>query len=152
MDLLLLRFSDAHSSTAGLLFADKVFEAYGLEDEYRTVKVPGETRIPDGRYEIKYRKVISPLTQKYRARFPLFFSWHLEICDVPGFTCVYMHVGNRETETDGCLLVGDTLNNNQIDEAFLGNSGPAFERVYRKLAKVLDAGGRVFIDVRTLQC
>ena len=32
------------------------FECYTLEDEYRDVKVMGETCIPEGTYDVKFRK------------------------------------------------------------------------------------------------
>lgn len=148
LDLVLERFSDTSNSTTGLLFDGATFECFTLEDEYRTVKVKGETRIPDGRYELRLRKEVTPLTQRYRARFPGWFSWHIEICGVPGFTCVYIHTGNRETETYGCVLVGDSLNNNQVADAFLGNSVEAYARLYKKVAAALDRG-QVFINVRS---
>lgn len=60
MELEVLRFSSQADCTNGLLFEitdlGKRFLCYTLEDEHRALKVKGETRIPEGRYEIKLRK------------------------------------------------------------------------------------------------
>jgi len=60
MELEVLRFSSQADCTNGLLFEitdlGKRFLCYTLEDEHRALKVKGETRIPEGKYEIKLRK------------------------------------------------------------------------------------------------
>ena len=61
MDLLVLRFSSQKDSTSGLLFQKTEsfglqFLCYTLEDEFRALKVRGETRIPAGIYDIQFRK------------------------------------------------------------------------------------------------
>ena len=139
------RYSDNGNSTLGLFIIDDKFECYMLEDEFREVKVKGKTRIPSGRYEIKKREVISPMTEKYRKQFS-WFDWHLEVTGVPGFKYVYIHKGNTEDHTDGCLIVGDTVNNNQLERGFTGKSTQAFERIYKKISKALESE-RVFIKV-----
>mgnify|MGYP003122063051 CR=1 FL=1 len=52
MKLKVLRFSSQSDSTNGLLFddsdGDMKFLCYTLEDEYRSKKVRGETRVPAG--------------------------------------------------------------------------------------------------------
>lgn len=147
MELALRGFNDNGESTLGLIFCDGLFECYSLEDQQQLVKVPGETRIPDGRYEIKFREVESGLTRRYRAKFP-WFTWHIELQDVPDFQYVYLHVGNDRDDTDACILVGDTANNNQIHKGFVGQSTPAYQRLYLKISKALVAGEKVYIDVR----
>ena len=66
MELTHRRFKSDSNSTIGLLSIDCMFECFVCEDEYRSVKVKGETRIPAGRYEIKLREVTTPKPQKYR--------------------------------------------------------------------------------------
>lgn len=156
MELGVLRYSDNGESTLGLLFdlADR-FQCYTLEDQSQAEKVAGETRIPDGRYEIRFREVLSPMTVRYRERFS-WFTWHLELQGVPGFQYVYIHVGNDDDDSDGCLLVGDSPNNNQRHTGFLGSSTPAYQALYQRIAAALEAGERVFItissDVRKVFC
>jgi hypothetical protein len=70
MKIYLLRYSSQSEDTLGLIMIDGKFECYTLEDQYRNFKVKGDTRIPEGTYKIKFRKVNSPLTEKYRKRFP----------------------------------------------------------------------------------
>lgn len=148
---LLQRYSDDGKSTLGLLLLAAAprpqFRCYTLEDEYRATKVPGETRIPAGRYELRLRQALTPMTQRYRARYP-WFLWHVEITNVPGFSHVYLHVGNTDRDTDACVLLGDTVNNNRTEEGFIGKSVPAYERWYREAQAFLVSGYTVHLDVR----
>ena len=60
MKLEVLRFSSLKDSTNGLLFditEKRTFLCYTLEDEFRSEKIVGETRIPDGEYKIELRTV-----------------------------------------------------------------------------------------------
>lgn len=143
---ILQRYSDNGESTLGLLLRGGVFNCYTLEDEARVVKVAGETRIPAGRYPLKLRQELTPLTQKYRNRFP-WFEWHVEIADVRGFTNVYIHVGNKDDDTDACVLLGDTANNNRVNTGFIGESVPAYERWYKDTLAHLKHGGRAWLQV-----
>jgi hypothetical protein len=147
MNITVYRYSDNGDSTLGLLFIDGKFECYTLEDEGREVKIKGETRIPDGIYEVKLRKEESPLTASYRLKYP-WFKWHLQVMNVPNFNYVYIHIGNLEKHTDACLLVGDQINNNEIDKGFLGKSAQAFKRIYTKINKALDNGETIKIRYR----
>jgi hypothetical protein len=143
----LLRYSDNRESTLGLFFIDKKFESYTLEDEFRAVKVAGETRIPADIYEVQFREVLSPKTKEYRKKFK-WFTWHLQIMDVPNFEWVYIHIGNKDDHTDACVLLADSANNNTIADGFIGSSTPAFERAYKKISAALIKGERVFIHIK----
>ena len=146
MKLKLLRYSDNGKSTLGLMFIDNKWACYCLEDEYRDVKVLGETRIPAGIYNIDFRKVDSGMTGKYRKQFS-WFTWHLMLQNVPGFKYVYIHKGNKEKHTEGCILIADNANNNQIQDGFIGNSTQAFKRIYAIIADELNNGNEVEIEV-----
>ena len=149
LKLEVLRYSDNGDSTLSLLFVDGVFFCHGLEDEHRAQKVAGETRIPNGLYEVKFREAESGLTLKYRAKHP-WFTYHLEVQDVPNFTYVYIHIGNTEKHTDACYLVGNEANNNQVNKAFLGKSTAAYKRLYKRVSGHLDAGKQVCIEYKTI--
>ena len=137
-ELQLARYSENHESTLGLLFTDWTFFCYMLEDEFRKVKVQGETRIPGGIYQLAYRRVEdSPKTILYRERFD-WFRYHIQVLDVPTHEWVYLHIGNDDDDTDGCLLTGDQANNNQVEEGFIGFSTPAFKRLYQLLAPQME--------------
>jgi len=134
MKLELKRFSSGTDSTLGILLADGVFECFTLEDEYRTDKVKGETRIPAGTYKVEKREVLSGLTEKYRKKYP-WFDFHFMLQDVPNFQYVYIHIGNDDDHTDGCLLVGDSIKSNRFNnDNNLTTSGPAFKRLYQKMS------------------
>lgn len=156
MNLILQRYSDNRESTQGLLFkvitvgAVKKLHFMGhiLEDEFRDEKVMKETRIPAGLYPVEFNKAETPLTLKYRAKFPSFFTFHLEIKNIPNFKGVYMHIGNSDDDTEGCPLMGDTANNNNIAPGAIGGSTQAFIRNYKDISDALNKGEKVFIEVR----
>jgi|TARA_B110000503_G_C7014034_1_gene356944 hypothetical protein len=135
MKLELKRFSGQKDSTLGLLFLDGLFACFTLEDEYRDIKVKGETRIPAGTYKVEKRKVDSGLTQKYKDKYS-WFDYHFMLQDVPNFNYVYIHVGNDDDHTDGCLLVGDgVLSNLSTENNNLNTSAQAYERIYKQMSK-----------------
>lgn len=151
MDFILQRFSDNRDCTLGLLFSKTPtlphFESYTLEDEQRVDKLKGETRIPAGFYELKIRKEETPLTLKYRAKYN-WFQNHIEITNVNGFKGVYIHIGNNDENTDGCILLGDNADNNNIGYGSISNSTQAFSRWYKKVFDYLDGGGKVTLEIR----
>ena len=148
MKLEVLRFSSEQDSTNGVLFdvtGKRKFLCYTLEDEYRTKKVMQETRIPAGTYEIKYRKE-GGHHKKYTQRYPDIHRGMLHVTNVPNFKWILIHVGNTDEHTAGCLLLGDTQENNQIKtNGFIGKSSQAYVRVYDYIAKVLDMKEKVTI-------
>ena len=141
MKLQVLRFSSESDSTNGLLFdvTDGVkFLAYTLEDEYRKHKKSKETRIPAGTYKIKLRNE-GGFHQRYSKKYPSIHRGMLHIIDVPGFQYILIHVGNSDEHTAGCLLVGDTQENNQINKnGFIGSSGNAYKRIYPAIAEAVE--------------
>lgn len=150
MNFILQRFSDNRESTLGLLFkvgALISFKCYTLEDEFRESKVSKETRIPAGTYELVIQKQETPKTLSYRAKYPWFIN-HLMLKDVPGFVGIYIHVGNTDEDTDGCILLGDVAENNSIGEGKIANSTVAFKRFYADVYEFIDKGNKVTFEVR----
>ncbi len=149
MKLEVLRFSSGEDSTSGLLFDvsnSREFLAYTLEDEYRDSKKYGETRIPAGTYKIQLRTV-GGFHQKYSTRFYDIHKGMLHVTDVPGFEYILIHCGNTDEHTHGCLLVGDTQNNNVVEEdGFIGRSTAAYKRIYVPIAEALEQGEEVTIE------
>ena len=148
MKLEVLRFSSGKDSTNGILFdctRGREFLCYTLEDQYQTKKVMQETRIPAGEYEIKYRKE-GGFHKRYNERYPDIHRGMLHVTNVPNFKWILIHVGNTDEHTAGCLLLGDTQENNQIKtDGFIGKSSQAYVRIYDKIASVLDMGEKVTI-------
>ncbi len=147
MKIVLHRINDDGDSTIGYIKVDGQFMGYTLEDEHRDVKVRGETRIPSGIFRVKFREVVSGKTTDYRKRYD-WFNWHLMLQDVPDFNYVYLHIGNTEKHTDGCILIGGSPDYRKDEADFLGKSTPIFKRFYLKVKAALDAGDPVHIEIR----
>lgn len=156
MNFLLQRYSHNQESTQGLLIEKGgEFFSHLIEDQPQEKKVSGETRIPAGFYELKIRKEDTPLTLKHRESYNKghaipWFTYHIEISNVPGFTGIYIHSGINDDHTDGCLLPVDTIHNNQIEttEAVGARSLQAVKRFYDKVYPNLLAGNKAFLEVR----
>lgn len=150
MKLKVLRFSSQADCTNGLLFEDSdiglLFMAYTLEDEHRVLKVKGETRIPAGIYNINFRNE-GGFNERYKKRFPGIHQGMLEVCEVPNFEYILIHCGNTDEHTAGCLLVGDSQENNKIiKDGFIGKSTNAYKRIYQDIARELTKGNEVTIE------
>lgn len=141
MELQIQRFKTSDAGTTGLLFIDCEYECTTYEDEYRTVKVKGETRIPSGRYEVELYEINTPLTQKYKKKYH-WFTFHLEILNVKDFKNVYIHVGNTGKDTEGCILVGAGFNDTGIIDSIKG-----YTRLYKKLWKTLQ-NEKIFLTIK----
>ena len=148
MKLEVIRFSSEKDSTSGLLFdvtGNRKFLCYTLEDQYQTKKVMQETRIPAGEYEIKFRKE-GGFHKRYTEMFHDIHRGMLHVTNVPNFKWILIHTGNTDEHTAGCLLLGDTQENNQIKtNGFIGKSSQAYVRVYDYIAKALDMDEKVTI-------
>ena len=165
MELEVIRFSSGTDSTNGILLeVDKYapspheegyrckrkFLAYTLEDEYRNEKVFGETRIPNGTYKLALRKT-GGYHQKYSKMFSNIHIGMLHVTNVPGFEYILIHCGNTDEHTAGCLLVGDSQENNQITKnGFIGKSTQAYKRIYPRIAEAIDCGEQVTITYKTI--
>jgi hypothetical protein len=150
MKLKVIRFSSQSDCTNGLLFEDSdiglLFMGYTLEDEHRALKVKGETRIPCGTYNIKFRDE-GGFHEKYSKRFPGIHKGMLEVCDVPNFKYILIHCGNDDSHSSGCLLVGDSQENNVIiKDGWIGKSSNAYKRIYTDIARKLVLGQDVTIE------
>lgn len=63
-------------------------------EEIKELKVYGNTAIPTGTY-----KVTVNYSPRFKRKMPI-------LLDVPGFSGIRIHAGNRHTNTEGCLLPG----------------------------------------------
>ena len=152
MRLELYRYSSEKDSTLGLIFLvddetnKKDFLCFTLEDEKREVKVYGETRIPEGTYQIKYRKE-GGYHNKYSKRFPNIHRGMLHVTNVPNFEYILLHCGNDTSHTHGCLLVGDVISQNVSKEPFLGQSSNCYKRIYPIIADILESQKHLSIKI-----
>jgi len=137
-------------ATNGLLFVNGLFECYTLEDQYQAVKVMHETCIPEGTYDIKFRTV-GGFHEKYKKRYGADHYGMLHLQDVPNFTYILIHAGNTDEHTSGCLIVGETQQDLDLsDDGFIGHSGVAYKKLYKKVAKELLLGKSVTIEYTTI--
>lgn len=147
MELNLSRICSRPNWSAGYLtrmdLSSPEFLCATLEDEAREVKVRGETRIAAGRYEVLLRNE-GGMTGRYAQRFPEIHKGMLWLQGVPDFEYVYIHTGNTDDHTEGCILVGSAVD---YATGFLGKSSIAYEYVYPLIAHELSVGNQVFITI-----
>lgn len=136
-DIYLRRFSDDGDSTLGGLYIDSKLFAFTLEDEFREVKKKGETRIPAGVYKLGIKKSVTPLTEKYRNKYS-WFKYHIEILNVAEFQNVYIHIGNYETHTDGCVLLGSGAEIRDEKSEIISKSTERFKKFYNIIYPLLE--------------
>ena len=150
MKLTVVRTQFGTDATNGLLFIDGLFECYTLEDQYQAVKVMHETCIPEGTYDIKFRKT-GGFHAKYTERYKNAHYGMLHIQDVPNFTYILIHTGNTDEHTSGCLIVGETQQDLEISkDGFIGSSTTAYKKMYAKVAGQLLQGKDVSIEYTTI--
>ena len=106
--------------TTGILHEGGKVLCYTLEPPWRDLehekKVMGQTAIPEGTYRIR----MSP-SKKFKRMMPY-------LMEVPHFTGVMIHPGNRAEDTEGCILVGE-----RDKPTTLVHSRRTFERLYDTL-------------------
>ena len=150
MKLTVVRHQFGTDATNGLLFIDGIFECYTVEDQYQAVKVMHETCVPEGTYDIKFRKV-GGFNERYSKRYKNAHYGMLHLQDVPNFTYILIHAGNTSDDSSGCILT--TTTQTDLDSAkagFGGQSQLAYKRMYDKVAKVLLQGKKVEIEITTI--
>jgi len=151
MKLTVKRFADNSDTTLGILFIDGVFECFTVEDEERQTKVMGETRVPNGTYDIKLRSV-GGFHNRYSAKYGSMHKGMLCVHNKPNwilenagmsFQYILIHTGNTDEHTAGCLLVNDAVSG----KTFTGSSSvDAYKKVYPKVASALVSGDSVTIE------
>ena len=149
MKLEVLRFSSHSDSTLGMLFdvTDncRKFLCFTLEDEHRDVKVMSETRIPAGCYTLKLRKE-GGFHNRYDKKYGSIHKGMIHVQDVPNFEYILWHTGNTDEHTAGCLLLGDTSQQNITKEGFIGSSTEAYKRVYPLVTSAIESGEEVSVE------
>lgn len=130
MRLELHRFDFTDRRTIGKLSINGIFSCYTLEDAIRPIKIPNETAIGYGTYD-----VIVNMSARFKRLMPL-------LLNVPNFEGVRIHSGNTDSDTDGCILVGLART---IDSIL--DSRKAFDLVFPQILAAVDKGDRVTIEI-----
>ena len=145
MKLLLDRLKDNKKSTIGILKIDGIWDAFTLEDAYHKEKIYGETRIPEGEYEIILRTE-GGMNSAYSKKYGDDHEGMLWLQNVEGFEWVYIHTGNKHEHTDGCILVGTTCDSND-NRQMVGGSVLKYKKTYAKILKAIKRGEEVTIQI-----
>lgn len=138
MYLQLVREGFTDKATEGKLFVNGAFKCYTLEDFDRRLedggeKVYAETAIPRGTYN-----VVLSMSPRFKKVLPL-----LE--NVPGFTGIRIHTGNKSADTEGCILVGSSNASNTDD--WIGGSVAAMKPLMSKLEAAAERGEEITIEI-----
>lgn len=135
----LIRFHHWIDDTLGLWFIDGQFAAFSIEDEERSIeaKLPGETRIPEGEYELVLEN--SP---KFS---PKYGHPMITVKGVKGFSEVRFHILNTEKDTDGCVGPGNTMHFNPTGNSRMSESKLAYDRMYPIVSAAIKKGKVRFI-------
>lgn len=152
MELLVRRRYKGSTYTIGSLYVNGVYECDTLEDpdrgltsemsleEIKSKKIYGNTAIPTGKYSVNM-SVVSPRfkdrswAKPYSGKIP-------RLLDVKGYEGVLIHVGNKATDTSGCILVGE----NKIKGQVL-NSTACFMELMTQLLKAHLKGEPITIEI-----
>lgn len=144
MFIQLLRLKDDGKETIGIMHINGTFECFTLEDTHNEPKIYGKTRIPAGEYTIELRNE-GWMTGRYSDRFP-FHKGMLWLRNVENFEYVYIHIGNNDDDTDGCILLGNTANISNGNMS-IGGSALAYSRLYPRIAEAITSGEEVTIQI-----
>lgn len=144
MELTLQRRRSSAECTLGELRADGVFDCFTLEDVVREIpgepvaawKVPGKTAIPAGRYRVTLENS------------PRFGPDTLTLNGVEGFSFIRIHCGNFATDTDGCVIVGDAVEQSRI---VYGTTRSALARLKDQVGAAFKRGEEVWIEILNAQ-
>lgn len=154
MNIKVRRIAKRPTYTIGKLYIDGKYFCDTIEDKDRgltqetpidkieKIKVPSQTAIPTGTYEITMN-VISPRFSKrsfYRqrcngGRLP-------RLLNVPCFDGILIHIGNTAKDSSGCLLVGK---NTQVGKVL--NSTNTFLKLYSLLDTASRKGDKITITI-----
>ena len=123
VNLLLIRDMFTDKSTIGELFVNGERFCDTLElpykDNQRSISC-----VPEGQYKVRLRYPRESGTRDYL---------HLLVQDVPDRSYILVHIGNKSSDTRGCILVGMTSKQN-----FVGNSTLAMDLLMKE---ILNLGG-----------
>ena len=146
MELTLNRRYNGPTYTIGSLLVNGAYYCDTLEDKNRNLsstmslkeikktKVHGETAIPYGKYTITLN-VKSPKYSNFnKYKYAAFAQGYIpRLVNVPGFEGILIHAGNKDADTEGCILVGE----NKVKGKVI-NSQATWTNLYKLLKEAND--------------
>ena len=152
MNIKLKRWCGPNYTIGKLTIEGNPFKCDTLEDVNRDlnkngvfdngeVKIPSETCIPFGKYEITL-DVVSP---KFSLK-----PFYMDFCkgklprllNVPSFEGILIHAGTNPKHTAGCILVGE----NKIVGGLI-NSEAKFKELYKIMLEAKQKGEKIYITI-----
>lgn len=117
-----------------------------LEDAIRETKIPSETCIPAGRYQV-IRRYHGRFYETYKSKFG--HNHVFEIVGIPNYSDVLIHIGNDIADTRGCLLTGQDISFLEIGKPkmTIARSTAAYKALYDEITRQFDSGKEVFITI-----
>ncbi len=125
--------------TISKMYINGVFVCFAIEDEIRTNKIHGETAIPYGVYPLGLR-----WSPKFSPEYKHEMVW---IMNVPNFEFVLLHWGNTDDDTEGCLIVGNSVGTLKGQGAVL-DSRATYLQVHKFIHDHLKSGGAGTIEYK----
>ncbi|EGT6126719.1 hypothetical protein KJ482_001807 [Campylobacter jejuni] len=108
---------------------DKIlFECFSLEEDKEGLESGKDLRIPEGNYNLKrhspsrFENTLRSITKKYDDKMINVYN-----DDVPSSRAILIHWGNTDKDTQGCILLGLTKDNNNES---VGQSRQACKEFY----------------------
>lgn len=153
MKITVERFAFKKSYTIGRLYVDGQRFCDTLEDydrnltstmpleEIKKIKVKDETAIPTGTYTVTLNEQ-SPRF-KSRSQYAFCNGKLPRLKNVPGYEGVLIHIGNKPSDTSGCILVGE---NKAVGQVL--NSTNTFRNLYKKLSEANNRGEQILVEVK----
>jgi hypothetical protein len=137
MEITLSRKTNEQDASLGFMAVDGKFFCFTLEDLVRDLKedgsgkLYGKTAIPAGRYKLT-------ITMS-----PKFGKPMILVNDVLWFTGIRIHSGNDSEDTDGCVLVGLSVD----APNHIHGGSVVLPQLFDIVKKELDAGNEVWFTV-----
>ncbi len=142
-ELFLKRRPTIQKTTLGELFQGDVHLCFTLEDVVREIegqppecwKINGETAIPRGKYQVILEDS------------PRFGVDTLTLKNVLGFENIRIHSGNKNEDTEGCLIVGENLDLTAEEGGGVVKSRIALAKLKNLLVPLIKAETKVNITI-----
>ena len=146
-EISVIRFPSEPDCTRSEFFIMGTKFGVGIEDEYREVKVHGETRIPNGIYPLtltdspkfsKYYFTSATMPEISKVQDAIYTTPHklITVTGVPGFSRILWHWGNTDDDTEGCYIVGSKFGIVKGQTAVL-ESRKKYEQIYPMIASII---------------
>lgn len=152
MELKLVRQYPKSEYTIGNLYINGEWFCNTIEDKDRglmqgmslelinKLKVYSETAIPFGRYRVTL-DVQSPKFSTYK-KYEFCKGYLPRLVDVPGFSGILIHIGNKATQSAGCILVGVNREKGKVLD-----SEKTFKALYKILDEANQKGEEIWISI-----